>query len=233
MGRDEQKEEREVLDSIFPDEIQDISDTEYRVTITLEPSNVSDESLDAPVIILNVRYPEAYPDEAPILDITQQPNAPKQPHLDIQDDKARLLDALEPTIEENLGIAMIFALVSTLKEAAEVLISERQQAVQALKDVEAQRAEEEENRKFEGEKVTRESFLAWREKFREEVAEEKAKRTAELEAEEKKRRGGRPEEKKLTGKQLWQQGLVGKVAEEEDEEGEDAIESMRELKVEG
>ena len=105
----------------------------------------------------------------------------------------------------------------------------------ALKDIEAQKAEEEENRKFEGEKVTRESFLAWRDKFRQEMAEEKARKAAELEAEEKKRRGGKLEEKKLTklsGKQLWQQGLVGKVADEEEEEGEDAIESMQALKVE-
>jgi hypothetical protein len=232
MGRDEQKEEREVLDSIFPDEIQDISDTEYRVAISLEVKDESGEEPEAPAIILNVRYPEAYPDEAPILDITQPPNASKHEHLDIQEDKARLLDALQPTIEESLGMAMVFALVSQLKDAAELLIVERQQAVQALKDFEAQKAEEEENRKFEGEKVTRESFLAWRDKFRQEMAEEKARRAAELEAEEKKRRGGKLEEKKLTGKQLWQQGLVGKVADEDEEEGEDAIESMQALKVE-
>lgn len=233
MGRDDQKEEREVLDSIFPDEITDISETEYRVSIALEVRSESEEDVDAPVIILNVRYPEAYPDEAPMLDITQPPNAPKYPRLDIQEDKARLLDALQPTIEENLGIAMIFTLVSTLKDATELLISERQQAVQAQKDFEAQKAEEEENRKFEGEKVTRESFLAWRETFHQEMEELKAKKAAELEAEEKKRRGGKVEEKKLTGKQLWQQGLVGKVVEEEDDEGEDAIEGMRQLKVEG
>jgi hypothetical protein len=232
MGREEQKEEREVLDSIFPDEIQDISDTEYRVSISLEVKNESEEEPEPPTIILNVRYPEAYPDEAPILDITQPPNAAKHEHLDIQEDKARLLDALQETIEENMGMAMVFSLVSTLKDAAELLIAERQQAVQALKDVEAQKAEEEENRKFEGEKVTRESFLAWRERFREEMAEENARKAAELEAEEKKKRGGKLEEKKLTGKQLWQQGLVGKIVEE-DEEGEDAIESMQALKVEG
>jgi hypothetical protein len=232
MGREEQKEEREVLDSIFPDEIQDISDTEYRVSISLEVKNESEEEPEPPTIILNVRYPEAYPDEAPILDITQPPNAAKHDHLDIQEDKARLLDALQETIEENMGMAMVFSLVSTLKDAAELLIAERQQAVQAIKDVEAQKAEEEENRKFEGEKVTRASFLAWREKFREEIAEENARKAAELEAEEKKKRGGKLEEKKLTGKQLWQQGLVGKIVEE-DEEGEDAIESMQALKVEG
>ena len=185
-----------MLDSIFPDEIQDISDKEYRITIPLDVKSNADDTIDAPTIILNVRYPEAYPDEAPFLDVTQPPNAPKHAHLDIQEDKARLLDALQPTIEETLGMAMVFSLVSTLKDAAELLISERQQAAQALRDVEAQKAEEEENRK-------------------------------------KKKRGGRAEEKKLTGRQLWQQGLVGKVMEEEDEEGEDAIEGMRELKVDG
>lgn len=232
MGRDEQKEEREVLDSIFPEEIQDISDTEYRVSITLDVNIGEDEESEPPVIILNVRYPEAYPDEAPILDVTTPPNAAKHPQLDVQEDKARLLDALQPTIEENMGMAMVFSLVSTLKDGAELLISERQQAIQAQKDFETQQAEAEENRKFEGEKVTRESFLAWQEKFKQEMAEEKAKKAAELEAEERKKRGGKAEEKKLTGKQLWQQGLAGKSLEE-DEEGEDAIEAgMRELQVE-
>lgn len=232
MGREEQKEEREVLDSIFSEEIQDISDAEYRVTIALDAGQSTEEDDDVPTIILNVRYPEAYPDVAPYLDVTQPPNASRHAHIDVQEDKSRLLDALKPTIEENMGIAMIFAIVSTLKDAAELLISERQQAVQALKDVESRKAEEEENRKFEGEKVTRESFLAWHDRFQQDMAEEKARRTAEIEAEEKKKRGGKTEEKKLTGKQLWQQGLVGKVVEE-DEDGEDAIDGMRELKVEG
>jgi hypothetical protein len=232
MGREEQKEEREVLDSIFPEEIQDISDTQYRITINLDVTKEADDETPDPVIILNVRYPEGYPDEAPLLDITQPPNAPKHPQLDIQEDKARLLEALQPTIEENMGMAMVFTLVSTLKDSAELLISERQQAIQALRDMEAQKAEEEENRKFEGEKVTRETFLAWRENFRQEMAEEAARWQAEQEAEDKKKRGGKAEEKKLTGKQLWEQGLAGKTIEE-DEEGEDAVESMRNLKVEG
>jgi len=231
MGREEQKEEREVLDSIFPDEIQDISDTEYRISIKLDVTKDAEDETPDPVIILNVRYPEAYPDQAPQMDITQPPNAPKHEHLDIQQDKSRLLDALQPTIEESMGMAMVFTLVSTLKDSAELLISERQQAVQAVKDVEAAKAEEEENRKFEGEKVTRETFLAWRDRFRQEMADDAERRQAEQEAEDKKKRV-KVEEKKLTGKQLWEQGLVGKVVDE-DEEGEDAVESMMKLKVEG
>lgn len=224
-----------MLDSIFPDEIQDISDTEYRVTVNLDVNNPSEEEEDEPpnpVLILNIKYPEAYPEQAPELDVTQPPNAPKHPHLNLQEDKPRLLEALQPTIEESMGMAMVFTLVSTLKDSAELLISERLQAIQALKDVEAAKAEEEENKKFEGQKVTRETFLAWREGFQQEMAEAEARRVAEIEAEEKKKRG-KVEEKKLTGRQLWEQGIASRNVEDEGE-GEDGVaEGLQGLKVEG
>jgi hypothetical protein len=138
------------------------------------------------------------------------------------------LSALEPTIEENLGMAMVFTLVSTLKDLAEQLIIERQQAKQAQKDLEAKRIEEEENAKFHGTAVTRETFLEWREKFFREMAEEEERRKEEKEAEDRKKRI-KPEEK-LTGKQLWERGLVGKV-EEEDEEDEGVKGGVEALKV--
>lgn len=66
MGLDEQREEREVLDSIFSDEItgrrvhhdtttgtttdrshSDISETEYRVSITLDVTNEDDDDTPA------------------------------------------------------------------------------------------------------------------------------------------------------------------------------------------
>ncbi|KAK5134460.1 hypothetical protein LTR08_006507 [Meristemomyces frigidus] len=231
MGRDEQKEEREVLDAIFPDEIQDVNDSEYRVAVTVDVTKHDEDETPDPVVLLSVRYPEAYPDEAPVLDVTQPPNAAKHELLDVQEDKARLLEALQPTIEENMGMAMVFALVSALKDAAEQLVVERQAAVQALKDVEAAKAEEEENRKFEGERVTRETFTAWRETFRQEMADEAARKAAEQEAEDKKRRGAK-EEKKLSGRQLWEQGLAGNTLEE-DEDGEDVVGAVQKLKVDG
>lgn len=148
------------------------------------------------------------------------PNSPKYPHLDIQEDRARLLEALEPSIEENMGMAMVFTLVSTLKDSAELLISERQTAIDALKEVEAAKAEEEENRKFQGTAVTRESFLEWRERFQAELQEEERRKREEKEAEEKKKKASAREEKKLTGKQLWEKGLAGKGDyEEDDDEG--------------
>jgi hypothetical protein len=234
MGIEEQKEEREVLGSIFPDEITgitlrgrpmaalswrfslDISDTAYRIAIALDVTSHDDEPIEQPTIYLNVSYPETYPDVAPNLDISAAPNASPHPLINISEDKGRLLDSLTATIDESLGMAMVFTLVSTLKESAETLIAERQRQAQNVKDIEAAKAEEEENRKFHGTAVTRESFLKWRAKFREEMEERERREKEEKEAEEKKKRG-RLEEKKLTGKQLWEGGMAGKV--DEDDEG--------------
>ena len=126
-------------------------------------------------------------------------------------------------------MAMIFTLVAVLKDSAELLISERQNAKQALADMEAAKVEEEENRKFQGEAVTRESFLKWREEFRKEMEEKKRLAEEEKELEEKKKRIAK-EERKLTGKELWQQGLAGKGDDEEEDEGDD-LRAMKDLKV--
>jgi ParB-like chromosome segregation protein Spo0J len=191
--------------------------------------DASDDAPEPPVILLNVTYPEAYPDVGPYLDVTSPPNASKYPLLDPAEDKAQLLEKLEPTIEESLGMAMVFTLVSTLKEAAEALIEERQKAEEQAREVAARKAEEEENRKFHGTVVTPESFLEWRSKFRKEM-EEKEKLRKEEEESDAKGKKGKVEEKKLTGRQLWERGLVGK-GDEEELEGEDAVEAVSKLKV--
>ncbi|KAL4811230.1 RWD-domain-containing protein [Aspergillus unguis] len=231
MGREDQIEEREVLDSIFPEEITDISDTAYRISITLDAPENDEEEAEAPTLILQVSYPEEYPDVAPDLDLSAPLNAPKHPRLDIGEDKERLLEALQPTIEENMGMAMVFTLVSAVKENAEQLMAERVNAVHAVKEMEAAKAEEEENRKFQGTTVNRETFLEWLDKFKKEMIEEERKKKEEKEAEEKKANKKAPakEEKKLTGKQLWERGLAGKA--DFDEEDEDsmpaAVEKMK------
>jgi len=106
---------------------------------------------------------------------------------------------------------MIFALVYSLKETAELLIADRQASIQAMKEFEAVKAEEEENRKFHGTAVTKESFLEWRTRFQNEMQEEERRRQEEREVDEKsKKKTGIKEEKKLTGKQLWEIGLADK-----------------------
>ena len=180
-------------------------------------------------VVLTITYPESYPETAPDLTLSAPPNAAKYPYLEISDDRIALLESLAPTIEENLGMAMIYTLVSTLKDLAEQLIAERQAAQQKLKDLEAQKAEEVENAKFHGTAVTRETFLEWRRKFVEEMKEEEERRRLEQEAEDKKRKIKNDE--RFTGRQLWEKGLVRGGDEEED--SEDGVASnLNELKLE-
>ena len=184
------------------------------------------------MIILWVQYPADYPDEAPRLDLSAPPNTLKHQWLDVQDDKALLLESLEPTITENLGMAMIFTLVSNLKDSAETLITERQNAAQAERELARKKAEEEENAKFHGTPVTRETFLTWREKFMAEMEEAERERQEEAVAEDKRKKGVK-EEVRLTGKQLWERGLAGKGEEEVEDEGDgDGLEGMDKLKIE-
>jgi len=129
-------------------------------------------------------------------------------------------------------MAMVFTLITTLKEAAEQLILERQTKIDDAKAQEAAEAEAEENRKFEGTKVTRETFLEWSARFKAEIAEAKKKAEEVREAEEKRKRGAK-EEKKMSGRDLWVKGLAGKVVEDEEEDGVDVLEGMKTLKVEG
>lgn len=226
MGREEQVEEREVLESIFPEEITDISETEFRILVTLDLVQ-EEEDDEPPSFLLQVRYPDDYPDKAPHLDLMSAPNAASHPNFSLSEDRDVLLEALNTAAEENLGMAMVFALVSTVKEAAEQLIADREAAVEKVREEAARAAEQEENKKFHGTSVTPESFMKWREGFLREMEEQRLKEEEERLAELKKARVKEPV--KMTGRQLWEAGLVGKV---EDDEDDMPVEGVEKLKVE-
>lgn len=252
MGKEEQVEEREVLDSIFPEEITgrflrkelprhrhahailtgswnetDISDTEYRIALKLNPPDDvnDDDEAEPPTVILHVRYPEAYPDEAPILDLSPPPNAPTHPQFSVAADKEQLLKGLEETVQENLGMAMVFTLATTLTELAEQIITDRRAAAEQVREEALLAAEREENKKFHGTPVTPETFLKWRDDFMREMEEQRQREEEERLAELKKARIKEPP--KLTGKQIWERGLAGKGEEEEDEAPTEQIEKLK------
>ncbi|KAG6041859.1 hypothetical protein E4U41_001019 [Claviceps citrina] len=229
MGREEQIEEREVLESIFPDEITDLSETEFQVSIKLDIP--LEEEDPAPHFLLQVRYPDDYPDVAPHLDLLGAPNAPPHEHFNISHDRDALLSGVQEMMQENLGMAMIFAVVSTIKEAAEQMIQDRKDAVARAHEEMALAAEREENKKFHGTQVTPEAFLRWREGFLREMEERERKEEEERLAELKKARTKEPV--RLTGRQLWQRGLARNADEEADEEADGVpTEGVEKLAVE-
>ena len=124
-------------------------------------------------ILATISYPPAYPSVAPDITLSHSSYIPRPPHLDLSSDNTLLLEKLQAPIEDNLDTQMIFTLISTLKEEIESLITSRLNAVQEEKEKVARQAEEKENEKFAGEKVTKERFLEWRQNLREEMQNRK------------------------------------------------------------
>ncbi|PSR99371.1 RWD domain-domain-containing protein [Coniella lustricola] len=231
MGREDQIEEREVLDSIFPDEITDISPSEFRIRITLDIEDDEPEN-PQPTMVLTVRYPDDYPDKAPNLDLSalEDGGGEKHPLFNVAEDKTALLATLDPVIEENMGMAMVFTLVTTLKEEAEQLVARRRADIAAAHQEVLLAAEREENKKFHGTMVSRETFLQWRDGFMREMEEERMREEEERAAEMKKARIKDPA--KMSGRQLWESGLAkGEEIEEGEDDAAAPIDEMEKLKV--
>ncbi|KAF8474752.1 RWD domain-containing protein [Kalaharituber pfeilii] len=226
MVNEEQEQEIEVLQSIYPDELTVLSEDSFRIRIELETPpgylpapapDDDDEEPQKPTLLLTVRYPPDYPNVSPELSLAIDPSGPRI--FDFPADRDAILSSLESTISENLGMAMIFTLVTSIKESAEQLIQERHKAVEEAREEEARLEEEKEMAKFRGTPVTRETFMAWRAKFKEEMEVLKKQREKEKEEEEKSKRGSaataaiaaaEAAKKRMTGKQLYLTGTVGK-----------------------
>ena len=99
--------------------------------------------------------------------------------------------------------------------------------------------EEKEMAKFKGTPVTGETFMAWRAKFRAEMEELKKKREKDKEDEDKAKKGNAAQavaaaeaiKRRLTGKQLYMSGLVGKEDDDDVEADGDEV-CVNKLKLE-
>ena len=129
-----------------------------------------------------------------------------------------------------MGMPMVFTLVSTVKETAEAIIGERQEVEKQAHIKRVMAIEAEENKKFHGTPVTRETFMRWRDAFRKEMQDKEDAANEEERLAELKRNRGKEAEVKLTGRQLWEKGLAGKGGEEE-EDFEEMAKGMQKVSV--
>ncbi|KIK08651.1 hypothetical protein K443DRAFT_84463 [Laccaria amethystina LaAM-08-1] len=179
-------EELEVLESIYPTELQRVSERD--IHIEAEPDDPADGA-EAVKVTLCVSYPDGYPDVLPNLSLQAEETNFNE------NDVQGLINDLRAVGGENLGMAMTFTLVSHLREQLSKL-------VQSKAD-ELERAEEARTR---GTPVTPETFTAWKIKFDKELALKKAQEEEDKlrvltlkEREEWKKLGTR-----LTGRQLFE-----------------------------
>eukprot|EP00057_Strongylocentrotus_purpuratus_P022149 XP_011676623.1 PREDICTED: RWD domain-containing protein 1 [Strongylocentrotus purpuratus] len=146
-------------------------------------------------VTLKFTYTPTYPEEAPIFEVIFDDD-------DLaQDFEQEIRDLVLAQIEENLGMAMIFAIVSASQE----FLNERIDDIKAAKEDRKNRIEEEKKRveeeaanKLKGTLVTIESFLEWKDMFDKEQKGLRGKRQSASE-----NTSG-----KLTGKELFFQNAA-------------------------
>lgn len=216
--QEEQQQEIEVLQSIYPDELDLISPTHFTIKLALDTPSDRKHSL-----LLDVRYPPAYPEEVPNLDLIASAEELEELDSDDEDDSQKLLhlaeliefekadlsilhDKLDEEAEMNIGIPSVFALAALLKDEAEMLFVHKLDVAQKKYDKNLLAQEAEEQKKFRGTKVTKESFAQWRESFRKEM-------NFELED---KRRFEAMHNGKMTGREIFEKGLAGEIDEDYD-----------------
>lgn len=153
----EQTSEVEALDSIYYGDMQIIEKEPFhKFSIPIKSEGFDDgEGLACQLIFT---YTAKYPDELPVIEIEE----------DNFDDEAvmdELLAHLSEQGKENLGMVMVFTLVSAgqewLNEKWDRIKKENEEKIIAKKKAE----EEAEMKRFEGTRVTVESFLVWRKQF--------------------------------------------------------------------
>ncbi|KAL5221539.1 hypothetical protein ABZP36_026252 [Zizania latifolia] len=212
--------EVEALQSILMDDITEIDTSESGLGTTarcfqilLSPQDDDfNESAYVPVqLALIFAHTEKYPDEPPLLNVKSVRGIKLE-------DLSSLKEKLEQEATENLGMAMVYTLVTSSEE----WLSEKYGQNAGDEEPDETEAEQEEVIVPHGEAVTVESFLAWRDRFEAELALQRAKLMPEsaLTA---------PKEKKLTGRQYFEGGRhmvkgAGTVADGEEEEEEEDIE---------
>lgn len=217
---EEQTQEVEVLQSIYPDELEIITDNHFSILINIDTPSERNHS-----ITLFVKYPPTYPDTPPTLSLEYSSST-----LDIDypssDDEQTIatkkslniaesvefdrehLDELKSNLvsesESQLGMPMVFSLVSQLKDDSESLfikiLNQKSDAYNKYRE----QQEKKDQLKFQGTPVTKESFSKWRFSFREEIKIDDilVKRFQKMHM------------GKLSGREIFEQGLAVEVDEE-------------------
>jgi len=162
---EEQQNEIEALQSIYPDEIEIIAEKPFynfkTKIICQDAENFPDHATWAE---LEFTYTATYPDAPPLMEVTDSEN------LDVAQLEA-LVELMNSSCEESLGMAMVFTVMTAVQEHLTELTETMKREEEEENERRIRQAEEEEQKRFEGTIVTVETFMSWKLKFDAEKAE--------------------------------------------------------------
>ena len=189
---EDQEQEIQALQAIYPNELTVVSrnprDVRFSIAIKCEPGESSEETDFS--IAIDFTLPPAYPNEVPAIRVRSTCDDV------LPSDTEELKQLLEKEAQQNLGMVMTFILVSSalewLNKLKDNYSTRRQEEAERLK----KEIEEAERKKFEGTRVTVESFMKWKMQFDQEMSL-LSKQQVDSETTE-----GGP--KKLTGRELFE-----------------------------
>lgn len=163
---EEQRNEIEALEAIYPEEIEILQDSPRHVfcmRVASQDPEDHDQKIenDAPSKVgctVQFTYTATYPDEPPLMELTSTDG--------LEDEQVDMIQSfLTEEANNNLGMVMVFTIISALQEKLTVLMEEMKQQAEERRLQTAKEEEEAAQKKFEGTRVTIESFMAWKAKF--------------------------------------------------------------------
>lgn len=236
-------DELTILNVTFPD-------VKFTVLLRLDLNDAVIDDTDLLLSLSKVHYlevtfqfPDNYPDIAPVIHITPMEESLNEEDSDDEEEEEEdeydehgnivlskldnladqisfkdyiniLTNKIKQQIDDDMliGMQMCFALLATIKEDSENWFLEQLKELDKQHTLEIERREAQEQKKFNGTSVTKESYLEWRSKFRKEMGLDERDKLRRLEA----------HNGKLTGKQMFEQGVAGTT----DDTDDGTIESM-------
>ncbi|XP_074285765.1 uncharacterized protein LOC141611187 [Silene latifolia] len=193
----EQEMEIEALEAILMDEFKELHPGEsglntskpcYQITIDPQDDEPEDSASLPVQLALIFAHTENYPDEPPLLNVRSLRGIALE-------DLRILKEQLEQEAAENLGMAMIYTLVSSAQEWLNVRFKQEGVTESTADDD----LEKDDVIVPHGEPVTVETFLAWRERYEAEIALERAKLMPDSAL-------ATTKEKRLSGRQWFESG---------------------------
>jgi len=163
--KEEQQNEIEALESIYPEEFKVISESPpcFQIDVASEetpPEKVVDGE-EAPAqarACLQFTYVENYPDEVPLIEILTTE--------ELAEDEVNELDSqLRQQAEEELGMVMVFTLVSLCQEFLDTAAQQAHDRKEYEKKREEREEEQRQLAKTLGTQVTLETFTVWKTNF--------------------------------------------------------------------